>query len=137
MHSFSKLSTVIYFLQIILYRIKTKVSYFTLFSAFGFAIVCSRYNDEDTRIYLQLVASPNCFACEFTVHLQRYESEIYNYQRIQLSNNKFVNGILEAEPPAHYSDLFPPNNIVQYKNQGVIFCVIQCIQLRDSLQSVQ
>ena len=45
LHSFSKLSTVIYFLQIILYRIKTKVSYFTLFSAFGFEIVCSRYNE--------------------------------------------------------------------------------------------
>ena len=40
------LSTVISFLQIILYRIKTKVSYFMLFSAFGFAIVCSRYNDD-------------------------------------------------------------------------------------------
>ena len=32
MHSFSKLSTVIYFLEIILYRINTKVSYFTLSS---------------------------------------------------------------------------------------------------------
>ena len=53
------LSTVISFLQIILYRIKTKVSYFMLFSAFGFAIVCSRYNDEDTRIYL----------CKMTNHL--------------------------------------------------------------------
>jgi len=53
------LRTVISFLQIILYRIKTKVSYFMLFSAFGFAIVCSRYNDEDTRIYL----------CKTTNHL--------------------------------------------------------------------
>ena len=59
MHSFSKLSTVIYFLQIILYRIKATVSYFTLFSAFGFAIVCSRYNDDDTKIYL----------CKMTNHL--------------------------------------------------------------------
>ena len=32
MYSFSKLSTLIYFLQIILYRISTKVSYFTLSS---------------------------------------------------------------------------------------------------------
>ena len=32
MHSFSKLSTLIYFLQIILYRISTKLSYFTLSS---------------------------------------------------------------------------------------------------------
>ena len=58
MHSFSKLSTVIYFLQIILYRKKTKVSYFTLSSgAFGFAIVFCRYNDENKRI------------CKMTKHL--------------------------------------------------------------------
>ena len=38
---------------------------------------------------------------------------------------------------AQYSDLFPPNNIVPYKNHGVIFYVIQCVRIRDSLQSVQ
>ena len=56
-HSFSKLSTVIYFLQILLYSIKTK--FYVIISAFGFAIVCCRYNDENTRIYI----------CKMTNHL--------------------------------------------------------------------
>ena len=45
------LTTVISSLQKILYSIRTKESYFMLFSAFRFAIVCSRYSDEETRIY--------------------------------------------------------------------------------------
>ena len=93
------------------------------------------------KIAEQLVESPNCLACEFTVHYTCKKAEM-NLKSTTTNgfNFRIINSLMESwrqSPPAHYSDLFPPNNIVQYKNQVVIFYVIQCIQVRDSLQSVQ
>ena len=85
---------------------------------------------------------PNCLACGFTVHYACKKAEM-NLKSTTTNgfNFRIINSLMESwrqSPHAQYCDLFPShNNIVQYKNQGVIFYVIQCIQVRDSLQSVQ